>query len=78
MSKRSFDQFSTQDSSSLSQVLDHAEKLLKAAQNLKRDLEGLQSRSRPAGDAQQVLKQHNVQLGKVIRLLGQDEVRSNL
>lgn len=77
MSKRSFDEISTIPSNSrYSSVLDHADRLLKAAQSLKQDLERLGK----YGDSLShekillALKQHNAQILPAAQTLCQDEV----
>ncbi|KAI1152593.1 ribonuclease III [Nemania diffusa] len=76
MSKRSFDEISTIPSNSrYSSVLDHADRLLKAAQSLKQDLERLGK----YGDSLShekillALKQHNAQILPAAQTLCQDE-----
>ncbi|GAP85617.1 putative RNase3 domain-containing protein [Rosellinia necatrix] len=76
MSKRSFEEYSTVASNAgYNSVLDHADKLLKAAESLKRDLERLANHgSNPSSETiLSTLKQHNVQIHSATRALSQDE-----
>ncbi len=76
MSKRTFTEFSTRDSGSISQILDHADALLRAAQALKHDLETLRADSGVEKDVHSVLKRHNERIQSTAKLLSQDEVGS--
>ncbi|RYP52037.1 hypothetical protein DL768_002720 [Monosporascus sp. mg162] len=73
MSKRSFTEFSAQDSESVSQILEHAGELLRATQALKYDLEAFRTNPGQGGSVLSVLKRHNQRIQATTRLLGQVE-----
>lgn len=75
MSKRSFAEFSAQ--SPASQVLEHADELLRAAQALKHDLEAFRANPESEGDVNSVLRCHNQRIQETARSLDQDQVSSS-
>lgn len=74
MSKRSFTEFSAQDSDSVSQILEHADELLKVAQALKYDLDAFRTNPGRGSNVLSVLKRHNQRIQATTRLLGQAEL----
>ncbi|KAI2620159.1 ribonuclease III [Hypomontagnella submonticulosa] len=76
MSKRSYAEFTSKDTTSISQILDHAEDLLKAVKALKKELETF--RDTPELDDQiiSVLKSHNKKILPAAQLLTQDEINA--
>ncbi|RYP53004.1 hypothetical protein DL769_010582 [Monosporascus sp. CRB-8-3] len=77
MSKRSFTELSVQDSESVSQILEHADELLRAAQALKYDLEAFRTNPGQGSNVLSVLKRHNQRIQATTRLLGQAEIESS-
>lgn len=78
MSKRSFTEFSTGAQSDISQMLSHADELLRAAQALKNDLEAFHTNPEPEHDVYLILKRHSQSIKSSTQSLGlgQDEVVS--
>ncbi|KAI0403485.1 ribonuclease III domain-containing protein [Xylaria palmicola] len=80
MSKRSFEEFSTVESSTrYRSILDHADNLLKAAQSLKQDLErlGNHNNSPSYESILSSLKHHNAHIHLATQALAQDETANS-
>ncbi|KAI1489800.1 ribonuclease III domain-containing protein [Biscogniauxia mediterranea] len=75
MSKRSFEEFSAGNTSSLSQALQHADELLRAAQALKQDLENLRGDAEPSSKISTILQGHKEKILPATRALMQDETK---
>ncbi|KAI0596093.1 ribonuclease III domain-containing protein [Biscogniauxia sp. FL1348] len=76
MSKRSFEEFSAGNTSSLSQALQHADELLRAAQTLKKDLENLRGDVEPSSKIAAILQDHKEKILPATRALMQDEEKN--
>ena len=74
MSKRSYADFTSKDTALVSQILEHAEDLLKAAKDLKKELETFRDTTEPNDKIISVLKSHNKKILPATQLLAQDEV----
>ncbi|CAJ2511172.1 Uu.00g067970.m01.CDS01 [Anthostomella pinea] len=76
MSKRSFADFSAGGPESLSQIIEHADALLKAANALKQDLEGLRGDREPDDKVLAVLSRHNKGILNGTQALVEDETKA--
>jgi ribonuclease III len=79
MSKRSYQDYSAQAPAyaavSISGVLEHADKLLRAARALHQDLEAFRDRPAPQKEVLAVLHRHNQNINTSAQFLAQTEVR---
>ncbi|KAI0378402.1 ribonuclease III [Hypomontagnella monticulosa] len=73
MSKRSYADFTSKDTALVSQILEHAEDLLKAAKALKKELETFRDTNEPNDKVISVLKGHNKKILSATQVLTQDE-----
>ncbi|KAI1084076.1 ribonuclease III [Whalleya microplaca] len=73
MSKRSFAEFDNRGGTPVSQILEHADELLRAAQALKHDLDAFRGAQALDGNILAVLGDHNKRISSVIQSLIQDE-----
>ncbi|KAI5919004.1 ribonuclease III domain-containing protein [Camillea tinctor] len=73
MLKRSFEDFSAGNISSLSDALQHADELLRAAQALKQDLENLGGDAEPSGKIAAILQGHREKILPATRALMPDQ-----
>ncbi|KAI2617368.1 ribonuclease III [Hypoxylon sp. NC1633] len=73
MSKRSYADFTSKDATSVSQILEHAEDLLRAAKALKQELETVRDAPEANDQIILVLARHNKKILPTAQLLVQDE-----
>ncbi|KAI1139743.1 ribonuclease III [Hypoxylon sp. FL0543] len=73
MSKRSFSEFASKGATSVSQILEHADDLLKAAEALKKDLETFRDAPELNDQIISVLKRHNKEILPAAESLTRDE-----
>ncbi|KAI1780567.1 ribonuclease III [Hypoxylon cercidicola] len=73
MSKRSYSELISKDTASVSQILEHAEGLLKAAKALKTELETFHNTTEPNDQIISLLERHNKKIASAAQLLTQDE-----
>ncbi|KAI1506205.1 ribonuclease III domain-containing protein [Biscogniauxia marginata] len=76
MSKRSFGELSAGNKDSLSQVLEHADELLRAAQALKQDLENLRGDLQPDAKIAAILSRHKEKIVPATQVLTQSDTSS--
>ncbi|KAI1388397.1 ribonuclease III [Hypoxylon trugodes] len=76
MSKRSYAEFISKDATSISQILKHAEDLLRSAQALKDELDAYRDTPEPNNQIISVLKRHNEKILLTAQLLTQDEANT--
>lgn len=74
MSKRSYTELISKDVASVSQILEHAEGLLRAAKALKEELKTFHNTPEPNDQIISLLERHNKKISSAAQLLSQDEV----
>ncbi|KAL7624434.1 hypothetical protein AAE478_005999 [Parahypoxylon ruwenzoriense] len=76
MSKRSYAEFNYKDATSISQALEHAEDLLRAAKALKKELEAFRDTAEPNQKIISILERHNKKIQPAAQLLTEDEIHA--